>query len=80
MNEKQINVDYNISVMAYEKKLDSRRFCSFHCWRGFGLLRFPEELSNSLHYKGLHEFLDCHGDSRRDYSVSWHHNHTNWFR
>jgi len=61
------------------KKPDYYRFHSFHCWRGFRLLRFPEELLDSLHYEGPHEFLDSHGDSRRAYGVSAHHNCTNWF-
>ena len=65
--------------MTYEKKPDYRRFHSFYCWRGFGLLRFPEELPNRLHYEGLHEFLDSHGNSRRAYNVSRHHHCIDWF-
>lgn len=64
--------------MAYDKKFSSLRLSSLYCWRGFGLLRFSEKLPDSLHHKGLHEFLDSNGDPRRDYSVSWHHNRINW--
>jgi len=43
-----------------------------------GFYAFSEELLNRLHYEGLHEFLDSYGDSRRAYSVSWHHYCIDW--
>lgn len=48
-----------------------RWFYSLDNWHSAGALRFPEKLLSSLRHSRVHEFLDRHGDPRRDCGVNW---------